>query len=86
MAIQDDDRIIFNARPPSGRRIINVRSNYTSILCSTCQQQFKDYLRHGGIRPKACDVCAEKLKNKMYEGRYPDRSQQKNNLEQEKDS
>ncbi len=63
---------IFNAQPQGKRMNIDI-NNPRSVLCKECQVKFKEWRMNGGSCPKACDVCAEKLKNKMYEGRYPDR-------------
>ncbi len=68
---------IFNGIPPSSRNNKIVRfegETIPSVMCADCQAKFKDFLKHGGIRPKACDICSEKLKNKMFTSRYPDRS------------
>jgi len=68
---------IFNSVPPGSRnnKITKFEGEMIpSVMCVDCQAKFKQFLKHGGTRPKACDACVEKLKNKMYEGRYPDRS------------
>lgn len=44
-----------------------------NVLCSICKQKFKDFIKSGGAMPKACDACKEKLKDQMFEARYPDR-------------
>lgn len=61
----------FNGIPPS-RKSSN-RQNPISVMCEDCKRKVKDWLKNGGIHPKVCDRCAEKLKIKMQESRYPDR-------------
>ncbi len=68
---------IFNGIPPSSRDNKTAKfegETVPSVMCIDCQVKFKEYIKHGGIMPKACNACAEKLKNKMYTSRYPDRS------------
>lgn len=66
---------IFNGIPSSrSNKIIRFEGEtIPSVMCADCQAKFKEFIKHGGVRPKACDACAEKLKNKMYTSRYPDR-------------
>lgn len=44
------------------------------VLCAECRKKFKEFIKSGGEVPKACNVCKEKLKNQMFDARYPDRT------------
>ena len=64
---------LFKGVPPGKSVEFDSVSKQRSLLCAVCQRNFKEYMKNGGALPKACIPCQDKLKNKMYEGRYPDR-------------
>lgn len=43
------------------------------VLCSECRKKFKEFIKDGGVIPKACDACKEKLKTQMDKSKYSDR-------------
>ena len=63
---------IFTGVPPGKKSSAGRRDRYSS-LCSKCKEEFKNYLKKGGLLPKACNACQEKLQTKMLNSRYPDR-------------
>ena len=65
---------IFKGIPPGKKIDIGgILRPKASVMCAECRKKFKDWMQHGGERPKPCAICVDKLKNKMYDGMYPDR-------------
>lgn len=65
---------IFRGIPPGQKiNLDGVLKPKSSVMCFECKKKLQNYLQNGGEQPKPCEVCKEKLKNKMYDGRYPDR-------------
>jgi len=44
-----------------------------SVMCVECKIKFKSWMKNGGEKPTPCEICKSKLKNKMFDGRNPDR-------------
>ena len=64
---------IFKGIPPGKKIAFDDIGKQRSVMCRDCQSKFKEFIKNGGVCPKPCEVCKEKLKNKMYDGIYPDR-------------
>jgi hypothetical protein len=64
---------IFKGIPPGQKIPFDFDKQHSSVMCAVCLAKFRAYMKDGGERPVPCEACKEKLKNKMYSGRYPDR-------------
>ena len=64
---------IFKGIPPGRTDAFDNPMKTKSVMCIECQQKFKNFMKYGGERPKPCEICKERLKDKMYSSRYPDR-------------
>lgn len=65
---------IFKGMSPGGKLDLDgVLKPKPSVMCAECKRKFKDWMQIGGERPKPCEACKERLKSKMFDGRYPDR-------------
>jgi len=63
----------FKGIPPGKKIDFSGIGKQKSVMCDNCKCKFEEFLKNGGPKPKLCDVCREKLKNKMFSAQYPDR-------------
>ena len=69
---------VFKGIPP-GQKIdlSGILTPKPSVMCTECKRKFKEWMKSGGLNPIPCEACKQRLKDKMYDGTYPDRTTKK---------